>query len=50
MEKKVKIHKNDIENPKNYMGVFERLRTDIQQTQLKAALSEIGRASCRERV
>jgi len=39
MGKKVTVHKNGMENPKNYMGVFEQLRTDIQQTQLKAALS-----------
>lgn len=39
MGKKVTVHKNNIENPKNYIGVFEQLRIDIQQTQLKAALS-----------
>src|SRR6185295_16138494 len=33
------IKKNELVIPKNYAKIFEQLKTDIHQTQLKAALS-----------
>ena len=39
MKEKSTVHKTDVVNLQKYAEVFELLRADIQQTQLKAALS-----------
>lgn len=39
MKKKTIVRKSDVVNPNNYAGVLEQLKADIQQTQLRAALS-----------